>query len=85
MIKYLQEEERNWHQYGFDEVCIVPLGGEQPALVMPYGRHLKEEEFKEPLKKKAIEEAAREMIEHGLCHNDVHRRHVCLISPMYLG
>jgi hypothetical protein len=82
MVANLEEEAQNWKLLGFNEVSIVTLGG-VPALVMPYIRQTTREGLKEDTKKKAVQEAARDMVDRGLCHGDIHFRHVGFLSPKY--
>lgn len=71
-------EASNWNTLGRNEVQVKKLGG-CPALVMPYIRPLKQEELHE--KKVAVQTAARAVVNAGLRHDDMHLRHVGVMSP----
>jgi hypothetical protein len=82
-VEKLNEEAGHWNALRANQAQVKMLGGHH-ALVMPYIRPLRQEELHDEGKMQAVKEAAKHMVDVGLCHDDMSLRNVGFVSPQYV-
>ena len=73
----LQDECKLWNDVWHQHARVITLA-KSPALLMPFVKPLTEEEWQDRDKSQLVRTAVQELVDHGVRHDDLHRRHVGL-------
>ena len=73
----LTAECKVWKEVWGQNARVITLA-KSPALLMPFVKPLTEEEWQDRAKLQLVRAAVKELVDHGVRHDDLHRRHVGL-------